>query len=79
MVKAVAEKREWPHDGHRELHRAISRLAQETGRRELMRLFGSASALHMNFYEDWFTPEQVAELATQVRELLDELDQTAEA
>jgi hypothetical protein len=79
MVKVIAERRGWPHGGHRELNRAISRLSQETGRRELIRLFGSANALHTNFYEDWLTPEQVTELSASVRELLDELRQLLEA
>jgi uncharacterized protein (UPF0332 family) len=73
MVKAMAEGRGWPHESHRKLNLVISRLAQETGRRELIRLFGLANALHTNFYEDWLTPEQVVEFAASVRELLDEL------
>ena len=79
MVKSVAATRGWSHSSHRELYRIISNLAQETGRRELNRLFGSASALHMNFYEDWFTPDQVEDLATQVKELVHELHQIVDA
>ena len=73
MVKAVAETRGWSHSSHRELYRIISNLAQETGRKELNQLFGSASALHMNFYEDWFTPDQVEDLASQVKDLEQDL------
>lgn len=79
MAKAIAEQRGWPHGAHRDLNRAISRMAQETGRRELIRLFRLAGDLHTNFYEDWLPPDQVAELAASVRELLDELSQLAEA
>jgi hypothetical protein len=32
-----------------------------------------ASALRTNFYEDWFTEEQVRELGSQVGRLVDEL------
>jgi LmbE family N-acetylglucosaminyl deacetylase len=63
----------WPHNQHRELYRVVSRLAQETGQPELNRLVVSASALHMNFYEDWFQPEQVEEAVPQVRELVSQL------
>ncbi len=73
MVKAVAHSRGWAHSSHRDLHRAVSRLSQETGRREVIGLFGMASALHTNFYEDWFTEEQVRELGGQVTRLVDEL------
>lgn len=75
MMKAIAEQRGWPHGAHRDLNRAISRLSQETGRRELIRLFRLAGDLHTNFYEDWLTPDQVTELATSVKELLGELSQ----
>ena len=73
MVKAVAERRRWPHASRRELHKVITRLARETGRQGLMDLFGLAGALQTNFYEDWLPPDQVTELAAAVRELLDEL------
>jgi hypothetical protein len=79
MVKAVAEQRGWPHGSHRDLNRAVSRLAQETEREELLRLFGLANALHTNFYEDWLTPDQVTSFAASVRELLEELGPLAEA
>jgi HAMP domain-containing protein len=79
MVKAVAATRGWSHSSHRELYRIISNLAQETGRRELIRLFGSASALHTNFYEDWMPPDHVEELASQVKELVQEPQQTMDA
>jgi hypothetical protein len=79
MVKAIAERRGWPYGAHRDLNRAISSLAQETGRRGLIVMFGSAGHLHTNFYEDWLTPDQVIELASSVRELLEELSQLAEA
>ena len=78
-VKAIADQRGWEHRGHRDLYRVISRLVEETGRPELIRLFGSAGHLHTNFYEDWLPPDQVTELADQVRVLLQELDQITTA
>ncbi len=51
MVKAVAETRGWRHSSHRDLHRAVRRLADLSADNELQRLFLSANALHQNFYE----------------------------
>ena len=74
MVKAVAEVRDWSHGSHRQLYQVISRLAREDGHRELVLLFGSAGQLHMNFYEEWLPPDQVEEMAAQVRLLLGGLE-----
>ena len=73
MVKAVAHNRGWPRSSHRDLHRAVSRLSQETGQREIIDLFGMAASLHTNFYEDWFTEEQVRRLGGQTVRLVDDL------
>ena len=53
MVKAAAEARGWRHNGHAELYRAIDALAAEADDPQILRLFNSAGALHMNFYEGW--------------------------
>lgn len=58
-VKAVAERRGWPHQSHRDLFHALGRLATETGDPELNRLFHTANSLHTNFYENWMPEEQV--------------------
>lgn len=73
MVKAIAERRGWPHDSHRELYRVIGRLVQETGQQELSQSFLLASQLHVNFYEDWLLPDQVTGFAPQIRELINRL------
>lgn len=73
MVKAIADQRGWPHDGHRDLYRVINRLVQETGRQELGNVFLLASQLHVNFYEDWLLPDQVTGAAPQIRELINSL------
>ena len=74
MVKGVAQRKDWRHNGHRELHQAANRLAQETGDQELRGLFSIASALHSNFYENWMPKEMVAYNLTQVGELLRRLE-----
>ena len=52
MVKAVAEARGLEHRGHRDLHRVIEVLLEETGDNELGTWFDSANSLHINFYEN---------------------------
>jgi hypothetical protein len=74
MVKAVAERRGWRHNGHRELHRVVNRLTQETGDSDIGVLFSVASALHSNFYEDWMPKEMIANNLVKVREFLQKLE-----
>jgi hypothetical protein len=74
MVKGVAEKRGWRHDGHRELYQVVTRLAQETSDSELGVLFSVAKALHSNFYEHWMTKEVIEEDLARVREFLRKLE-----
>jgi len=78
MVKAVAERRGWPHGSHRDLYRVINRLAQEAGQQELRNGFFLASQLHVNFYEGWLLPEDVTATAPQIRELISRLSQLIE-
>ena len=75
MVKRLAQRRGWQHNGHRELYVTVNRLAQETGDSQLRVLFSVASALHSNFYENWMPKEMVAEDLMQVREFLVKLEQ----
>ena len=74
LVKSVAQRRNWRHDGHRELYQVVNRLAQETGDNQIRVLFNSASALHMNFYENWMPKEMVEESLAQVAEFLRKLE-----
>lgn len=60
-VKAVAEARGLRHGGHRDLFIVVRRLVDETGDAELGNQFREASALHTNFYENWFPKADVAE------------------
>ena len=76
--KAIAGQRGWPHQSHRDLHRKVSTLAQETGRQEVIDRFNLASSLHTNFDEDWLTPEEVMRLAASAMELLNDFVQLAE-
>lgn len=73
-VKAIAEAKGWPHDGHAALFQVVRRLVRETGDRELDSLFRIANQLHMNFYENWLPPESVEQAAGEVKRLLAKLE-----
>ena len=79
MVKAIAEERGWPHDGHRLLYRIIDNLVAETGDIELSISFKVASDLHINFYENWYSLESVQVSVQRVQTLLDKLEPLLEA
>lgn len=59
IVKAFAEKNGWVHNGHALLYKVVNRIADEIGDREIMGWFGNAVALHQNFYEGWFTRDEI--------------------
>ena len=74
-VKAVAEARGWRHGFHRDLFTAVRRIAQISGRTEVIDLFNTANALHQNFYEGWLDDEYIAMNLDRVEILLDLLDE----
>ena len=74
MVKSIADKRGWPHDGHASLFQVISRLADDSGDTQLVRLFQIANSLHINFYENWLPSESVGESLEAVGELVEKLE-----
>jgi hypothetical protein len=79
MVRAVAARRRWRHAGHRELFQVVNRLVEETGDRELVRLFHVANSLHSNFYENWMPPELVKHGLGRVGDLRVKLEPSLDA
>ena len=73
MVKAVAEARGWPHTTHRDLWRAVHRVAEEAGDPQMLDHFTHAGSLHMNFYEGWLSQLAVERGLANVEELLRKL------
>ncbi len=74
LVKAAAEGRGWRHEGHRELWRALHRLADETEDEEMRRQFGLAGAPHTNCYEAWLDAKSVEQYLSEVAQLAAKLD-----
>ncbi len=73
ILKAIAEQRGWEHNRHRHFLRIASRLRAETGDGDIRRLFGSASLLHENFYENEMMAEDVSDGLDDVDTLIDKL------
>ena len=73
-VKAVAQQRGWQHSGHRFLFEAIDTIYRETGDSEVLVLFSASNALHMNFYENWQTDNQVQDGIERVAALVERLE-----
>ena len=78
-LKAIAEERGWNHGGHRRIVDVVKQVADEYGRQDLISLFGTAQALHTNFYEDWLDSEMVAIYLSDGRELRLQLEQIRSA
>ncbi len=74
ILKATAEERGWDHRSHRSLNVAVDNLVQETGDDDLRTLFFVASAMHINFYENWYTPTSVASGIRQVERFVDKVE-----
>jgi hypothetical protein len=74
MVKAVAQQRGWSHNHHALLHQIVDNLAKETGDNELHQLFHTANSLHINFYENWSTPNGVASGIHDIERLVEKLE-----
>ena len=73
-LKAIAEERGWNHGGHRRIVDVAQQVADKQNRQDLISLFGTAQALHINFYEDWLNSDTVSIYLDDVKKLLPELE-----
>ena len=75
-LKAVAKRRGWRNESHRDLFSINSRLIRETDDPERMALlFGNLNGLHSNFYEDWYTEVDVSKGIEVAKEYIRRLEQ----
>ena len=73
-LKAVAEERGWNHHSHGLIVDVAQQVADEQSRRDLVAMFGTAQALHTNFYENWLSSDTVGIYLDDVKRLLSELE-----
>jgi len=72
-VKTVAAARGIELVSHRDLWEFTTTLDKEHPGMGLLNLFHIANSLHVNFYENWLTPENVKIGSEAVRELVEKL------
>jgi len=72
-VKAVAAVKGSELRSHRGLWEFVTELGRGHPEWDLLNLFHAANSLHMNFYENWLTPEAVARGAGAVKEFVGKL------
>ncbi len=75
-MKALAERRGWRHRSHRHFHQTLDMLKDEDDHKDIVRWFGLAETLHINFYEDRASAETIAVIAEDVRLLIERLEST---
>lgn len=73
MVKAVAEKEGFSHDGHAQLFNVIRKLSDKTKDNDIRKFFSSAHLLHINFYENWLNKKDILIYAKDVEKLIEKL------
>ena len=73
-MKAVAERRGWRHRSHRHFHACLDLMQDEEGYEDIVRWFGLAETLHINFYEDRASAETIGIIAEDIQRLIDRLE-----
>ena len=73
-VKTVAATRGVNIRSHEGIYKFVDRLSSELNDPEMLRLFGLASALHQNFYENWLSPKMVINYGEAVKQLVEKLE-----
>ena len=70
MVKAAAALRGLDHRKRRDLFKVVDSLVRESGEVRLNTLFIAANGFNSNFYEGWFTVEQVSQCLAEVADFV---------
>ena len=80
-LKAIAARRKWSHEGHRDYYKIIRRLSDESPRsKELVSYFSSADSLYNN-YHNGYKPERLVRNdikdAKKLLSMLDDIESAA--
>lgn len=73
-LKSVAERRGFRHNSHAQFCNIMAEIEKEVRSSEIRRDFGSASELHINFYENWLDEDQIRRRANDVRHFIEQLN-----
>ncbi|MCY4474768.1 MAG: PaREP1 family protein [Chloroflexi bacterium] len=73
-MKALSERRGWRHRSHRHFHQTLDLINDEDDHEDIVRWFGLAESLHINFYEDRASYDTIRIISADVRKLVDRLD-----
>ena len=76
LLNAIAEKRKWPHDSHRDYAEIVEKLSEQL-KEPLGPLFANTERLHANYYHNFLSPlnfeahrQQTLKLIEKLRTLL---------
>ncbi len=74
-VKAIAEQRGWKHGSHQDIHAVMSQIVVEYGfdGEQILALSRAYFVGHENFYENFRSPEELAEMMDRVEDVLPDL------
>ena len=73
-LKSLAERRGWRHGSHGEFYRSMRRLRPEFENPDTMESrFDAATQLHVNFYEDWLSNDEIRRRAVHVQAFVENL------
>jgi hypothetical protein len=73
-LKALAERKEWHHRSHRHFKQNLGKMQDRKDYEDLVRWFGAAELLHVNFYENHSSYETIRIHAEDVIRLIDRLE-----
>ncbi len=73
-MKALAERKGWHHRSHRHFKQNLDKFQDRQDYQDLVRWFGAAELLHINFYEDHSSVETINIHAEDVRLLIERLE-----
>ncbi len=70
-LKAIAEQRGWRHKNHQDIHNVGLQMLAETPNVDLQEALSEAYRVgHQNFYENYYPPEELAEMLDKVDDVM---------